>query len=407
MEKEQQPVTFGKVMRVAFGGWKLLLAVALGVTVAGTLAISLGYNKSRGAYVSTFSYNKADLNNNMYADGSDFYYSEIVFKENLQKVVDSDEQLKSIDLDKIFDSNRLSFEKVLVDELPVYTLSIPTKFFSSQGQAKVFFEKAANYPVERDEQLLDKSNYERNLTSFDTASTYEAQVNHLIGHANTLLTSYEKMEDSEKETVSVSALAIIGNNKAEINNIAGEKNVNLTNLLLTVNDKGYVKDYDCEEAQHFEETIESLQAEKANNTARIDALKTTLNGLDPSITLTNIDELIAELVERNVQIDSEIDAINKKIANKGNTNPDFLAGKKAFEEMLLSYRNKLSQCTVSYVNVLRQSYTSTSSVAFTNTGVIEEKGTISIPMAIALSLVAGVVVGGIVNLIVRRKMFSE
>ena len=116
MEKEQKPITFGKVMKVAFGGWKLLLAITLGVAIAGTLAIQLGFNRSRGVYVSTFSYNKADLNNNMYADGSDFYYTEIVFKENLQKAIDSDEKLKSIDLDKIFNSNVLSFTKEIQDD---------------------------------------------------------------------------------------------------------------------------------------------------------------------------------------------------------------------------------------------------------------------------------------------------
>ena len=405
MEKEQQPITFGKIMKIAFGGWILLLAVTAGVVIAGTLGIHLGYNREKGTYVSTFSYNKADLNNNMYADSSDFYFSEIVFKENLQKVVDEDESLKSIDVDKIFDSNRLSFEKTIVDELPVYTLSIPTKYFASQEQAKTFFRKVANYPVERDEQLLDKTNYERNLTSFDTASTYEAQVTHLIGHADTLVTSYKLMEESE--TIGVSATALIGNNKAELSNIVGDKNVNLTNLLLTINENGFVKDYESDEAKAFESTKESLLAEKAYNLSRLAALEDTLNHLDPSVTLTNIDELIAEIVERNVKIDSEVAAIEKKIANKGNTDPTFLAAKAAFEDLLLSYRNKLSNCTSSYVNVLRQSYTSTSSVAFTNTGVVEVKGTISIPIALALTLVAGVVAGGIVNLIVRRKKFSE
>ena len=405
MNQEQKPITFGKIMKVAFGGWKLLLCVAVGVTLVGTLGIHFGYNRLKTKYVSVFTYNKADLNNGFYADGSDFYYSEIAFESNFKNVADSDEKFASINVSKMFEKGDVRLSKELVDEFPVYTLSVSGKYFSSEAQAREFFEGVVNYPVERDEELLDKTHYEKNLISFDSANTYEEQITYLIGHANTIRDSYKRMEESEKEELSVSSLAYIGNNKAELDSIVGTDNVNLSDLFLIVSKNGFVKDYESSEFVNIEATRDALVSEKANNLARISNLQAALSGV--SVTLTNIDKEILALSERNAAIDVELAGIDEKIAHKDDHTAAYLAKKEVFESTLSSYREKLSQCTSSYVNVLRQSYTSTASVGFENSGVIESKGSISLPLAIVLSALAGVVAGGVVNLIVRRKMFQE
>lgn len=408
MEQEQKPITFGKIMKVAFGGWKLLLAITAGVMVVGTLAINFGYNKLKSTYVSTFSYNKSDLNANMYADGSDFYYTEIAFKENFESVAASDAEFASINIDKMFNSGKVSLTRTVEGEkeTPKYSLSVPSQYFANGSQAAKFFDKVISYPIEKDEELLDKSNYESSLIAFDSASTYEAQINYLIVHVDSLLSSYEKINKSE--TVGVSVSSMISNNVAQLTEIAGESNVILKNYLLTVQQKGFVKDYESEEAKSFADTKESLIAEKANNDARITELKATLSGITSTqISLDKAEEILESLSERNVAIEAEIAAIDLKVANKGNTDPAFIASKAAFESKLASTKEKLSNCTESYVKVLRKSYSSTTGVAYDNSSVVQTKGSISIPIAILLSLVAGVVVGGIVNLIVRRKEFQK
>ena len=407
MEQEKS-ITFGKFLRVAFGGWKKLLIIAAAFTVVGTLTINFAYNKSKSTYTTTFSYNKSDLNQNMFADGSSFFYTEIFSRANFDRAAATDESLKTIDLDKMFETNAFTFSKKVEDDISYYTLNIPSKYFTGYAQAKLFFKEVSDYPLDRENSLLKKENFESSLIAFDSASTFESEIKFLKSHADSLLNSYKAVLENEKIEIGASARAAAEAGTAAIVNIVGVDDALLTTLAHTINANGFVKDYESEEAKSFEATKIALQAEYDSNQAKIQAFKDEIASMgSTTVILNEIDEALAELIARNAEVKEEIDAITLKIAKQSDTSEEYLAAKAAYAERLVSIRNKLSDCTSQYITFLQLMYGKSDSASFADPSVITTTGVVSIPVAIVVSLLAGVVVGAIVNLIVDRKKFNE
>lgn len=405
MEQETKPITFGKFIRVAFGNWIRLAIAVAAVGIAGTLAIQLGYNSASAKYTSTFSYNKSDLNQGIYADGTSFFYTEAFSKSNLTQVAKGNEKYSSIDVEKIFDSNDISYSRAFDEELPIYTLNISKKYFSSYSQAQDFFEDVINYPINRDKELMNKEHFESNLIAFDNASTFESQIDFLKGHADSLVQSCTAIIENEKTGAGAkaSAQSIV----SSVKSIAGENYENITNLVFIVNQNGFVKDYECEEAKNYENKKVALQNEKLLNEQKIAALETEINNMNPQVVLNTIDETIALLTQRNVDIAKEIEVIDLKISKKSDKSEAYLAAKDAFAATLVYNRNLLSACTEMYTESLAAQYNKDGGVAYAALSVITTKSSVALPVAIILSIVAGVIVGCAVNLIVDRKKFDE
>lgn len=407
MEQEKS-ITFGKFLRVAFGSWKRLLIITAAFTAVGSLGLIFGFNKLSGKYVSTFSYNRSDLNQGMFADGSDFFYSDIFSRANFDRVVANNEDLKGINLDKMFDSNDVNYSRKIEDDISYYTLSIPSKYFSGQSQAKLFFKEVSDYPIDKENSLLDKSNFESSLRDFDSATTFESEINFLKSHADSLLNSYDVVLDNEKIEIGASARAAAEAGKAEIVNIVGQDDSLLVTLTHTISANGFVKDYNSPEAKSFAATKASLQAEYDSNQAKIQAFKDEIATMgSTTVVLNSIDEALSELIQRNAEIKEEIDAIALKIAKQSDTSEEYLAAKAAFADRLVSIRNDLSNSTSTYISFLQIMYGKTDSASFNESSIVINGGVVSIPVAIVVSLLSGVVVGAVVNLIVDRKKFNE
>lgn len=405
MAQEEKTITFGKFIRVAFGSWIRLLIIAGSICVVGTLGVKFGYNTLKGVYNSKFSYNRIDLNEDKYADGSGFYYTEMVSEENLKNVVESDPMFASLNLEKMLNNNAISFSRVVDDKVPVYTISIPKKYFSSQQQAKEFVYRVASFPINHDNELLNKNNYETNLIQFDQSDTFEDQISYLKGHAEALTNSYNSVIKQD-QNLTASVQGIIQSNLTELKSISGEDGAIFDSLIYTIKKYGYVKDYAAEEVKMYDTTKQALLKEKETNTAKINELTSKLSAIGAGVILNGAAEDIATLTERNVEIDEQIAVIDLKKSHEGDTDPAYLAGKATFAQSLVNYRDKLSECTDSYVSFLKKLYGENTNISFENSSVIVAKE-VSLVVAIALSLVVGVVVGGVVNLIVDRKKFSE
>jgi len=407
MEQEKS-ITFGKFLRVAFGGWKKLIIITVAFMVAGTLGITLGYNKLKSTYTSTFSYSRSDLNQGLYADGSSFFYTEIFSKANFERAKASDSSLADIDIDRMFDSNGFNYTKKVEDDVSFYTLNIKSSYFKDSAQAKLFFKEVSDYPIDTENQLLRKEHFESSLTAFDSATTFESQINFLKSHADSLMNSYKSVLENEKIEIGASARAAAEAGTAAITGIVGVDNSLLITLAHTINANGYVKDYNSEEAKAYPATKAALQAEYASNQATIDAYNAEIAAMgSSSVILSSIDEALAELVKRNAEVQEEIDAIALKIAKESDTDPAYLAAKEAFANQLVSIRNKLSDCTSQYIDFLQIMYGKSDSAAFSESSVIITTGTVSWPVALVVSMLAGIIVGAVVNLIVDRKKFSE
>ena len=69
-EEEYEGVSFGRIVKVAFHRWKLLLIITFGVGIVGFLGLYFGYNAFANVYNATFSYSDTGLASETKADNT-------------------------------------------------------------------------------------------------------------------------------------------------------------------------------------------------------------------------------------------------------------------------------------------------------------------------------------------------
>lgn len=400
MENEEKSVTLGRIFKVAFNNWKLLIPATLVIATGCALGINYGLNPYRGSYSSTFSYSSADLSQEKYADGSSFYYRNLISSSNLEAVKSTDEKYASINVQSILESNAITISSN--GDNNTYTITLGYKFIKDVGLAKSFIGDIAKSALVKDSQIVANGDYGSSLTLYDNAETFEQQVNYLNREANFLIESYKSISDNSNISVSVANKATANSEKVSL--LMGDDFVGKMNLRISSN--GYVKNYEVQEAKNYEITKEQLIQEKTLNENKIAALEVEISNISTEAAISSFSKEVETLVFRNIDIQHEIESIDKKIANKGKT-PEEIPGYNAFAEDLSNYRSKLNSAVDDYRSVLKSAYIDDTEVTYEDSSMIRLNGTISIYINLAVSLVVGVVVGAIVNLIVDRKKLYE
>ena len=404
--EENKEITFGRVLKVAFTNWKLLIPVTLVVAASAFLGIKFGYNTLKGSYSSTFSYSSADLVQEKYADGSTFYYRNLISYDNLNRIKAKDEKYASIDVDKILDSSGISITANSNEKNgeKTYTVTLGYKFIKNGAVAKSFIKAIAESALEKDADIVENSKYDNTLLLFDEAETFEEQVKYLARQAEFLTTSYDSLKQNSNLPISVTEQATANQEKVSL--LIDTSFVKNMNYRITSN--GFVLNYDAQEAKNYAISYDILDKEKTTNNKKIEALEEEINSKITAVTaISSLSQQMEALILRNKDIDVELKGLADKIANKGNTDPDFVAAYNAFKADLKLYRDKLADLTVDYKSVIKGAYITDAAVTYEKSSAVTLNGTISTIINVAISLVAGVVVGAVVNLIVDRKKLYE
>ena len=404
--EENKEITFGRVLKVAFTNWKILAPVALVVAASAFLGIRFGYNTLKGSYSSTFSYSSADLAQEKYADGSAFYYRNLISYDNLNKIKSSDEKYASIDVDKILDSSGISISSNSDEKSgeKTYTLTLGYKFIKNGVVAKSFIKDIAESALKKDAEIVENSKYDNALALFDEAETFEEQVKYLARQAEFLSTSYDSLKQTANLPISVTEQATA--NKEKISLLIDTSFVKNMNYRITSN--GFVLNYDAQEAKNYPIAYDILDKEKTLNENKIKVLEKEINEkITTDTAISSLSQQMESLLLRNQDIEVELKGLESKINNKGNTDPDFVASYNAFKADLSLYRSKLADLTVDYKSVIKGAYITDAAVTYEKSSAVTLNGTINTVINIAISLVAGVVVGAVVNLIVDRKKLYE
>lgn len=398
-EQQQKEITFGRVLKVAFGRWKLLIPVVAAVAAGTFVGIKFGYNTFKGSYTSTFSYSSADLTQEKYADGSALDYRNLISYDNLNKVKALDEKYSSIDIDAIREGNgiKISEDK----EKKTYTVTLAYKYVRNTAVAKSFMNDIASSALTKDIDIVNNNSFDSALVLFDETDTFEKQIKYLVRQANFLTSSYDTIASTAGLPISVGEQATA--NKEKVGLIIDSSFERTMNYRISSN--GYVKDYTSAEAKSLSITKDELLNEKSRNTLKIADLENEINTKisTDKITITSLSQQLESLLMRQQDIDYEVEVIDRKIDNEGKTP----AGYAEFVADLASYRSKLANATNDYKAVLKSAYIDGAAVNYEDTSVIKLNGTIGTVINIAISLVAGVVVGAVVNLIVDRKKLYE
>ena len=155
--EEQKEITFGRVLKVAFSNWKVFVPVAVVVAVGAALGIKYGYNTLKGSYSSTFSYSSADLAQEKYADGSAFYYRNLISYSNLNEVKASNEKYSGIDVETILDRGGISISSSTDEKNAekTYTINLQYKYIKDGAVAKSFIKDIAESALKKDAKIVE------------------------------------------------------------------------------------------------------------------------------------------------------------------------------------------------------------------------------------------------------------
>lgn len=379
----------------------LILTLAIGLT--GTIGVYFGYNHFKSTYSCAFSYDiyqfdnytqdKKDYINSTFPDGSVFRYADLISYERLSQVKESSEEFSSVDIDDMYESNSISVS--FDGEEGVYAIEIKAKYFKDGSVAKDFISALASYPVEKVSFIVGSITYDGNLTAYSEVNTYEDQLNYLGAQQKLLSDGFEELVSSYSEAYIVGGEDLKGyRNEIDVFFLQNPLNTLYTELYTY----GYVKDIESSK-RTYEAQIAEYEREKRYNTLTMQSLKEELADLVAGsyVGSTMYDSeafnvRIAELTERNIEIDKQLEILNRYL----DEGEEKLVGAAAFEEKLDEIYHFLQDMTDEYAAIIREIYGRNSTVDYVSNSVISSNK-IGLAVAAAVSFAVGFIVAFIVN----------
>ena len=101
---KKDPLTLSKIFKVVLNKWWLLIITATSITAIGTVGAKF-LNSKKETYTSQFSYNISSLKDGKFIDGTNFTYQYLIDYSRLEQVKESNNDYKSINIDKLYKSD--------------------------------------------------------------------------------------------------------------------------------------------------------------------------------------------------------------------------------------------------------------------------------------------------------------
>ena len=403
-EEEYQGVSFGRICKVAFHRWKLLLILTFSICLVGFFGVYFGYNYFFNVYNATFSYSGSGLATETMADNTTFNHKSLISKDTLNAVKASNEEYSTIDVEGLLKANAFSISKsVDKDSGEIsYTVSIKRNKMPSADVTRDFFRDLANYPLGQDKSYIADSSFDSSLKKIEDVETFEEQIDLLSTQANTMISGYNTM--SGLQSASTTIKDEISSNIYTIRSLIDSQKVSI--LKNTVINYGLAPDYSAIDGPYLTEQKNVLLEEKANNETIIEDLKAQIKDLAGSAVVTSLGERMESLIVRNNTIDQEVKKIDKQMANYGK-DPSTVEGHSQFTKDTKKIYDGLYAEIDNYKSVMKKVYVDKAEVSFANSNILDVTKSMSLVFSILIPLAAGLVVGIIVNLIVDRKMLYE
>jgi len=409
-EEEYQGVSFGRIVKVAFHRWKLLLILTLSIGIVGFFALYFGYNRFFNVYSTTFSYSGSGLASEKMADNTTFNYKNLISKEVLTKVRDSKAEYSGINVDALVKANAFTITRNVdkdTSEL-TYTVSIKRNKMPSADVTRNFFTDLANYPIAYDKEYIEKSTFDIPLQQFDTADKCEDQLSYLSAEANTLIAGYNTMKEYD---ISSQQAVIIDGHIRDINTVLDSRTIStLGNMIVQY---GLSADYSKINVELLErEKLILDNADPANpgtkqkNEQLIDQITDQINAITAQTAIADLNGRVRELIEENLRIDDRLRQIDKEIANASKT-PEQVEGNALFVTESTKIRDGLEALIPTYKETMTEVYVDNAQVTFENSNVLDVTKSMNVVFSILIPVLAGFVVGLIVNLIVDCKMLHD
>ena len=423
--EEDEGVSLGQIFKVIFRRWKLLLFITGIIFVFGLLGSQLIYNKLKTEYSSTVEYNVVNVNEGKYIDDSKFNYRDLIQASVLNKVKESDEKYKKVDVEGLIKNENISIEKNTKDSnqtsVVTFTVKVRGKYFPNSETAKDFIYDVLNQAVLNTISIIENSNHKMYLKAYNDAKDYEAEINYLNQEITYLVGNYDKLVElygdvnsniSDKDNEKISTYKVALENEFNMqtnNNIITYKAIeDLRNELVA---KNYVKDFKNNE-EALENKKAALEKSIAENDAIIESLEAKIKAYNngslnikesnSSDAFTPLTTEISKLQVENAKSQYNISVIIAQLTSQGGSAEDI----KSFESRLNKIYEALDKYADIYKNVSTSVVKNESNVAYTGKA-LEASGGLGLIISVLLFLVGGFVVAAIVNLILDRKYLKE
>lgn len=390
-------ISLGDIFRtIAVRKW-LALIIAAVITVAGTLAIYLGYNRMKQQYILEFSLvlPGIDINSAVYTypDGKTLQYADIVSSETLTAVKLSEKKFSDINVKSIVTKGDISVIRTVSEKQDevIYRLSVNADVFPSESLAADFLKAVVNVPREYVAQMnLD---YDVYLSLSAQAEDYEGQLGLLVSQLDYLIKQYNSLIKTYGENVVANGKTL----SSQLNEINSYKNKNtLGTLLSKVKNEGILKS---------EELVDKLALKKVDYQRQLDIAQATLdNLLKGSASGSGTVYLDANVIKEQSDL---VETLKQQIADVDK----YIASGKVdatFEQNYIKPQYEiLQQLTEGLSRSVVEVYDKSSSVAYVNAGVIKTVGGYGLIVSVLLSLIVGVIVALIVAYFVGKHTLAK
>ncbi len=403
-ERDESGISLSDIFRAIFSQKWLVLIITFAITLAGTLGIYYGLNKSRRTYETTFVIklpNSADSPTSYsYPDGTRFHFTDMVSFANLEKIKASDEGFKDIDVTEMVQNGGISITRVMVETATgseifesSYTLKADANYFKSKEIARSFLVAVTEIPS-RHLAAMD-IDYDTYLTSAAEAVTYDTQLNYLQSQLDYLKTYYDSFISSYGGSFVVSGGRTLDAYKSDID--VFNSNNRITQLKNEALKNGYIKS---------EQALEEYKSQKFEYERQLEVEEAVYNDFVKLLKENN-----STAIFDNPQIIEQRRIINnllQKIADLER----YITGKKTNEQFASSVsevETRLRKFTEDFTVVASCVYSNASSVSYSNSNILLVSGELGITVSILVSFVAGLILACIVGFIVAkiRKKKSE
>lgn len=423
-----QQISFADVMVVLFGRIRLFIIITL-VTFICACVFILWHNKKMSTYEGMYNYNVACLTEGRYIDGSVFDIRETITLEKLKEYQSEHEELKGLDMKKIYDDGFIDSYKfeTIMREVP----GIDPKFndkkeyevdkrgyrivfkgqYLTRDQAVILARAIANEPNAKINRIVNQTDYKSYLKLYEKSDIYDDKLEYLIKQLSLVEDNYSNLINNYSD------IYLKDGRKLSVVKLAVEnhfKNYPLDVLVNKLRCKGYVYDYD-EYMEQLEAMKEHYTKEKTLSTNKRDDLVLQRDNLLASagslytLELSKYNEEIIKYTTEIRDFEDELVAIQKKIDNKikSETDPAYQEEIADFTAEIEKRYNDLVSITDEYVDIAKEVVKDNSIVYYDKTSVLETVSNDSLVKNAVLAFLGSLILAMLVNLILDgNKIFK-
>jgi phosphate/sulfate permease len=321
-------INLAELLLVYVRKWIILSIISIVAAGLVFIVVSKVLNKSAQKYQISFTFTYPGNENSLYPDGTTFSYFDFVQEENVREVLDKnpakysgfdvEKVLKNLIIERVYEENK-DKEKIFTG---AYIFTGIASYFGTSDVFREFTLALVENVADKIKDMSQTMYYYTFLDSFDSADTFATKLSYLQKQKDYIISFYNKwVEDYGQQ---YRAEYPILRYRGDVDSAFSADDFSKLNYELVK--RQYTYNPENDEAKVLRIQIEILNDEHEDNEKKIQSLTGMLEELRKSEHGTQTDitsksnetlyyERIAELTERQVDIDREIVKLNDRIKN--------------------------------------------------------------------------------------------